>query len=304
MLEQMRQVARATRKYEFTWRYGYNLTPTLRYRRHGNALAGESARVLRDLNRNGIAISSVEALLGAKSVYSELLATVGSLQGEKRDEIENARANASDDTAIGKKTFMLEYLGRNPPFDPGSVYARIAVRTPLLDIANAYLGMYTKLRYYNIWHTFATQAKPRESQLWHRDREDLFIVKVFIYLKNVELGAGPFTYARGTHGKGTIRKEPAYFLEGKVQRTEDEQMAAVVPRDRWTVATGVAGTIVFADTRGYHRGGLARTDDRVMYTSMYTSPASESEEFFVRSAGSPFPQGDPVTFALTGPRQA
>ena len=33
----------------------------------------------------------------------------------------------------------------------------------------------------------------------------------------------------------------------------------------------------YADTNGYHRGGLARTGDRVMYTCMYTSRASESD---------------------------
>jgi hypothetical protein len=299
MLKQMRRMARATRKYELTWRYAYNLAPTLAQRQSGS-LSGEAARVLRDLNRDGIAISSIEALLGTGFSYSELLASVKELQEARAAEIEAARANASDDT-IGKKTFLLEYLGRNPLFEPDSVYARIAVNTPLLKIANAYLGMYTRLRYYNIWHTFATQSKPRESQLWHRDREDLYILKIFIYLKDVDLGAGPFTYARGTHGKGTIRKEPEYFLEGKVRRTEDEQMAVVVPRDRWTVATGPAGTIVFADTHGYHRGGLARTDDRVMYTCMYTSRASESEEFFVRSANVPASNDDSVTFALNGP---
>jgi hypothetical protein len=115
----------------------------------------------------------------------------------------------------------------------------------------------------------------------------------------VDLGAGPFTYALGTHRKGSVRAEPEYFLEGRVKRTEDEQMAAIVPKDRWRVATGVAGTIIFADTNGYHRGGLARTSDRVMYTCMYTSRASESEEFFVRSVQPPPLNGDAESFALS-----
>jgi hypothetical protein len=87
-------------------------------------------------------------------------------------------------------------------------------------------------------------------------------------------------------------------MEGKVKRTEDAQMAAVVPQNRWKVATGSAGTIVFADTHGYHRGGLARTSDRVMYTSMYTSRASESAEFFVRRSPPDSAAKDAVSFAL------
>jgi hypothetical protein len=42
------------------------------------------------------------------------------------------------------------------------------------------------------------------------------------------------------------------------------------------VCTGKKGTIIFADTRGFHKGGEARTRDRLMYNAMYTSPASES----------------------------
>lgn len=298
MLKPIRRLARAARKYELTWRYGYNLLPTLNYQRENVPLKGEAARVLSDLNRDGIAVSSIDALLGSDPFYPGLLRCVEELQRTKSGEIESARASASDETAIGKKTFLLEYLGQNPTLDPESAYARIAVNTPLLQIANAYLGMHTRLRYYNVWHTFATQSKPRESQLWHRDREDLYILKVFIYLKDVDLGAGPFTYAPGTHGKGTTRHEPEYFLEGKVKRTDDSQMAAVVPKDRWKIATGRAGTIVFADTHGYHRGGLARTSDRVMYTCMYTSMASESAEFFVRGLQPLSRASGAVSFAL------
>ena len=298
MLKPIRRLARAARKYELTWRYGYNLVPTLNHQRQDPPLTGESARVLADLNRDGIAISSIDSLLQDDSSYTELLRCVTELERIRADEIEASRASASDDTTIGKKTFLLEYLGQKPVLDPESAYATIAVRTPLLQIANAYLGMYTRLRYYNVWHTFATRSKPRESQLWHRDREDLYIMKVFIYLKDVDLGAGPFTYAPGTHRKGSVQQEPAYFLEGKVKRTEDSQMAAVVPENRWKVATGSAGTIVFADTHGYHRGGLARTSDRVMYTCMYTSRASESAEFFVRASRPAAPAKDAVSFAF------
>jgi len=297
MIKPIRRLARAARKYELTWRYAYNLAPTLSHQRKDAPLTGEAARILNDLNRDGIAISSVDALLGSDSPYSELLKAVRRLESDKAGEIETARASAADETT-GKKTFLLEYLGRNPVLDPGSVYARLAVKTPLLRIANAYLGMFTRLRYYNIWHTFATQSKPRESQLWHRDREDLYILKVFIYLRDVDLGAGPFTYAPGTHRKGAVGQEPEYFLEGRVKRTEDDHMAAVLPRDRWKIANGPAGTIIFADTNGYHRGGLARTSDRVMYTCMYTSRASESEEFFVRSLQPPPLNGDAESFAL------
>jgi len=47
-----------------------------------------------------------------------------------------------------------------------------------------------------------------------------------------------------------------------------------IPTDDVKVCTGAAGTIVFADTSGLHRGGFARECERLMYTSIYTPPGS------------------------------
>lgn len=196
----------------------------------------------------------------------------------RRDEIEELKLQANDTQSVGNKTFNVELLGSCVNFEPNAVFARFALQDTLLNIANEYFRMLVKLRYYNVWYTFATDSKARESQLWHFDREDNYILKVFLYLNDVDEGAGPFTYAPKTHSKGTLSgREPEYFLEQNVRRTNDEQMAAVVPQKDWIKATGKKGTIVFADTRGYHKGGEARTSDRLMYTCMYTSPASESK---------------------------
>src|SRR5262249_40807299 len=154
----------------------------------------------------------------------------------------------------------------------------------ILKVANSYLGMCARLRFYNVWQTFSTNAEARESQLWHRDREDRLIFKAFVYLEDVPEFAGPFTYALGSHPKGNEKRKPRSFLEDGVERSTDAQMAEVIPPERWVSGVGQKGTIVFADTRGYHKGGLARTEDRIMYTCMFTSPASESREFFQRTA--------------------
>jgi hypothetical protein len=178
------------------------------------------------------------------------------------------------------------------------VYARFALQDPILHVANAYFGMFTRLRYYNVWHTFATQTEARESQLWHYDREDHFILKVFVYLSDVDDGAGPFTYAAGSHLKRGLSRGPDHFVEGGVRRSTDRQMAEVASADRWIKAIGRRGTIVFADTRGYHKGGLARTHDRLMYLCMFTSQASESEELFVPGGTLEPPKDKAESFAI------
>src|SRR5436190_10852590 len=282
LLANLRQLVRAGRKFELTWRYLFNLQPTLAYQFSPKSLSDEAERVVKDLNRDGIAITSVPKLFGVNSHYDELNTAVEGLEDDLSDQLKLARTKANDDDAVGRKTFMVELLGPCPLIDLDSVHARFALQKPVLQIANCYFGMYTRLRYYNIWHTFATHTQARASQLWHYDREDFYILKMFLYLSDVDESAGPFTYAAGSHLKGRLRREPTYFLEGDVKRSDDSQMAAVVPRERWIKGVGSKGTIIFADTRGYHKGGLARERDRIMYTCMFTSHASESRDFLIR----------------------
>lgn len=274
----IRSIARRLRKIDLTWRFGYNFVPTMNYELRGSKRPrGVENSVLDALNSDGIAFTSVEELLGDRSGYDSLESMIHSILGQRENEIADLKAQANDSARIGEKTFNLELLGSEIDFDARSIFASFALDTTLLSVANAYLRMQAKLRYYNVWYTFASKGAPRESQLWHFDREDNYILKVFLYLDDVDDGSGPLTYAPGTHKKGKHHSiKPNHFMEGGVRRTTDAQMKEVFPEEKWVRATGKKGTIVFADTRGYHKGGEARTKDRLMFTCMYTSPASES----------------------------
>jgi len=260
----------------------------------------EAARIVDHLNRHGIAISSVDRLFGSDSCFEELKHAVEQLETEWSDRIEQARV-AADPGEIGQKTFILQFLGDRPDLDPQSIYARFALQPQILEIANSYFGMYTQLRYYNVWHTLRTRGPARESQLWHHDREDHLILKLFIYLSDVDAGAGPFTYAPGTHRKGRHRRASESIDEKGVKRWTDDQMSLVIPPDRWIRATGPTGTIVFADTRGYHKGGLARERDRILYTCLFTSPTSQAPELFQRPKQMLLPAGKAQARALAMP---
>src|SRR5207302_3788704 len=68
----------------------------------------------------------------------------------------------------------------------------------------------------------------------------------------------------------TLRKEgPAYNY-----RSDDEQMARVVSKDKWITAIGPKGTMLFVDTSGFHKGGLVRQKDRILYNCMFNSVAT------------------------------
>jgi hypothetical protein len=278
-MSKIRLIARKLKKIDVVWRYASNFSPTLKFVRRVNTLSENEHTLLDELNRSGVVVTSIEKLIDDGQEFCDLDSAASELIKSKKDELAVLRARADDKSAIGNKTFNLEMLGGELKFNLEDIFGRFALNEALLRIADAYFGLCVNLRYYNVWQTFASKGSSRESQLWHFDREDNYILKVFLYLDDVEEGAGPFTYAPGTHKKGKYRKiKPEYFVEGGVSRSTDDQMKAVYPEDKWVRATGKKGTIVFADTRGYHKGGEARTKDRLMFTCMFTSPASESRQ--------------------------
>jgi hypothetical protein len=54
----------------------------------------------------------------------------------------------------------------------------------------------------------------------------------------------------------------------------NEEFAAKVPDTEYRSATGDAGTIIFCDTSGFHRGGFARSKVRLLSYFTYVSPAA------------------------------
>jgi hypothetical protein len=95
---------------------------------------------------------------------------------------------------------------------------------------------------------------------------------VFIYFTEVDEEAGALFYAPGTHILGPIQTESSVFVdEEKTPRSYDENMDLVVPKEKWISGKDLKGTIVFADTHGYHKGGFVKDKFRFLYTCMYLS---------------------------------
>lgn len=261
----------AARAPSLKWRYIDNLYPSLLQKRRGVALTGTAAGVLKEFLERGLAITTVSDLLGEESyLYEGLVQHVAANEKERATAIEEARRNPNDPNKV--KGYIFNVLGDRPLLDPSDPAIRFALSDPVLGIANGYMGMLTQIRHFNVWRTFPTNTDARDSQLWHRDPEDRQIVKCFIYLTDVDDDAGPLVYAPGTHPKGAIREEPEY-IPG-TGRMSEEGVAKVVPPERWITARGQAGTVIFADTRGCHKGGLVKSRERLMYTCMFTSSAS------------------------------
>lgn len=288
------------RQSDFTWRYLANLRPTVAYRRMRKPLYPTHAELVATLKHDGIAITSIEELFGSAQLFQELEAAVSKHEASLRNDIDKARADVNRPGR--NKSYVFKLLGSIPTLDPSNIFVRIALQPEVLSITNHYFGMLTKLRYYNVWRNFPTKAAPKESQLWHRDPEDRYILKMFIYLTDVDEGAGPLSYAPGTHMQGRVKARPPSrrVREGRtnVRRTEDAQMNTTVPKAQWITAVGPKGTVVFVDTAGLHKGGFARDRERSVYTCMFTSQASTTAEGFKRRVPLPIYSDRSIAFAI------
>jgi hypothetical protein len=215
------------------------------------------AELLRELRERGIAVRPFDEVFR----NGEALARLREL----------AIAAEGGATRSESKDFLEKLLPDRLTLD--SPHVALALEPQVVALANAYLGMRSYLRALDVWRNVPTPDPPKLSQLWHRDYDDAINLKLFVYLTDVGLESGPFTFAPGTQPGGPRR------LSIK-DRVDDDEMAELVPPEEWVVATGEAGTVVLADTCGYHKGGKPTKGERVLWTAQFTSGAAGAERNF------------------------
>ena len=214
--------------------------------------------LLDGLSRDGVAVGTFDELIGDRPLWDEAAARAHELYAAWRPE---------EEAEAGSKASYLTKLatGKYSAADP---FVRIALHPNVLAVANGYLRMCSHLRALELWLTRPTSGAAVQTQLWHRDADDVMNVKLFVYFTNVTRPAGPLTYAPGTHPLGDRREMPEH---DEHRRSSDEQMAGIVPEAEWRVLEGEPGTIVLADTCGYHKQLKPESDERVKLVCHYVS---------------------------------
>jgi hypothetical protein len=110
------------------------------------------------------------------------------------------------------------------------------------------------------------------TRLWHKDADDVNIIRVSVYLNDVlDDDDGPFQYVpkkmtppyREFRGAGAIR---------------DELMARVVPESRWQKCLGPAGTVIFGAVAKVLHSGRVPKRPRKALSYYYTSTQPTQEE--------------------------
>lgn len=93
---------------------------------------------------------------------------------------------------------------------------------------------------------------------WHRDSPSTHQFKAICYLNDVKGDNGPFQYIKQSHKKITVLKNyfNQVFKPGQYRFTdkEIEFYLGKNPEQYITENTAKAGTLIYADTKGIHRG--------------------------------------------------
>lgn len=124
-----------------------------------------------------------------------------------------------------------------------------------LDNFRQYFGLEPKIRFISVWLDFPTKDNfSKNSQIFHRDSDDIFLVKSFLCLTKIEKDNGPFEFIEKSHLKPWDMK-----LKNYLKNNASKQF------------TADAGDLYIGDTNGFHKGNLITKGYRVLLTVHYVS---------------------------------
>jgi len=153
------------------------------------------------------------------------------------------------------------------------------VNDPVIaGVVRCYLRTAIQLRHVSLWHSYpAVNSQPESelAQLFHFDLDEFRWLKLFIFLNDVDSENGPHVYIPGTHKPMSKASD---LLRRGYSRINDADMEIYHPRDTWREIHCEAGTMIFADTRCWHKGKTIFNGIRTVLQPEY-APSSFSKQF-------------------------
>jgi hypothetical protein len=147
---------------------------------------------------------------------------------------------------------------------------RFGLHPDLLRLAEAHIGLPVAYDGVTVQYTVA-DGRQVSTRDWHRDREDRRMIKLAIYLNDVDDTGGPFQLLPQERANRN-----AFYLSDE----SDADLRAAPP----VSCEGAAGTVVFADTaRFFHRGKPATKRDRAALFFSYFAKKPQRPYFCERS---------------------
>jgi hypothetical protein len=276
--ERARQAWLRTR-FELRWRYGQNAASRRQFRRQRPVLGLVQRRVVHDLCALGIAFARFDELGVDQAEWQRLRRTADEFsRGAQVSEAIRGYAAAASNPRVRFDAYLVKLHPEGPALPLDDPLLRIGLEPAVLDAVNAYLGLWAKLIYTDVWHSIPVDAEAGRrigSQHWHRDPEDRRMIKIYLYFSDVHAGAGPLEYVRGSASTGSGPYRALWPWRPRGDRyPPDEALERRIPAAERLSCVGAPGTIIFCDTNGFHRGGIATTGVRLVATWTFVTPAA------------------------------
>jgi hypothetical protein len=251
------------------WRW-LNSRAVRNFEAHPPELDETQSRILSDLGATGIATATLDELFPDEDMLARLCAY--------------ATTRETSATTNHKKPFLMDYWPETRALDQENPFLEVALSPRMLDIANAYLGMFSTLMDFYLQKSSKVSEERTHSQNWHRDPQEIRLCKVFLYLNDVGPENGPFVYIKDSvRGKKYGNLFPQEIPAGVYP--DPAKLESLIPESERTAMTGKAGTVIFCDTTGLHYGGVVREGHRLMATLVYGAPSyRENQTYWYESA--------------------
>jgi hypothetical protein len=236
-------------------------------------------RILEAVDREGYTTVRFDELVSDEALRNAVLEQGASFVEETERGLREESENKNGDSELRRRPGK-EFLVRAHSFDGvrlglDHAWLRASLSPHMLAVANAYLRMWAKVSYVDLWYTVPQPAEAERvaSQLWHYDFDDKHLLKAFLYLDDVDRETGPFEYVAGSQPGGPHHNVRPWRPMG-YGRVPEEDVQRSVPDEAIRTFAAPRGTIIFCNTSGLHRGGFATARARVLATATYCSPAS------------------------------
>ncbi|BBB12190.1 hypothetical protein [Sphingopyxis sp. FD7] len=181
---------------------------------------------------------------------------------------EKASERIFADTKSGLWSHLVERAMENGQLPSGHFYAQFALQDEIIRLVTRLFGVVPRLDYVTVTHSAPMVGEPTYSQLWHRDHDDVKVIKLFVYLTDVNtVEDGPFSFLPGPCSD-------RIGFSFKSHRRDDQMPRAVNIIDARREILGPRLTCFMVETsRCLHMGSrVAAGHERLMYTATYFAP--------------------------------
>ncbi len=224
----------------------------LNHRRHLPSISDHDHRIVEDIQKEGIHVTSLDQLK---------VDSVPDLDQIARQALAHHLPAMMIKLATSKcftELDPIQLASEHPEIFRWGLDSRILhIVENCLGVPVAYLGC-------DLRHS-SPNGLQSGTRLWHRDAEDYNVIRIIIYLNDVGQGGGAFEYIPRSIS-------PKYRSFKGIDDISDQQMEQVIPTSKWKACLGQSGTVIIANTgQIFHHGQVPTEQERTVLVYAYAS---------------------------------